>query len=63
MHIQKIYDHNSFPFTKNETPKIVITCGELNPNCQENICPLQHKLLSTPPTPQTPPQLFHTKTQ
>lgn len=54
MHIQNIYDHNSFPFTKNEIPQIVITCGELNPNSQINICPLQHKLLSTPPIPPNP---------
>ncbi len=45
MHIQNIYDHNSFQFTKNEIPKSVIIRGELNPNSQKNICPLQHKLL------------------
>lgn len=42
MHIQNIYDHNSFPFTKNEIPKTVITCGELNPNSQK-----KHLLIAT----------------
>jgi hypothetical protein len=44
---------------KKHIHRIVLTCEGIESHISKELCPLHHKLLPTPPTPQTPLQLSH----